>query len=218
MARTVGPGRLGVLLAAALVLGGCGDTNGPTDRPASNDPTAGPTGSETIAPPESFGPPPSPTPDDGTTPLTIDASLLELLPEQVSGVDVVESLDEAALALSNADLQRVGATIDAAVAVDTGSGNLVFALVVALRPGALSDAGFRDWRDSYDEGACADAGLVIGHAEAEIDGRTVYIGTCEGGIRTYHVLVQGDGILISSWSLGDGRFGEELVSNLRIEG
>lgn len=216
MARAVRGGLI-VLLAPMLVVSGCGGQTGPTDRPASAGPTGGPSATEPIAPPESFGPPPSPTPDDGTTALTIDSTLLDLLPTEVDGVQVVEALDEATQAISNETLQLVASAIDAGVAVDTGSGNLAYAIVVRLRPAALSDAAFRDWRDSYDEGACADAGLVIGHAEAEFGGRTVYIGTCEGGIRTYHVLVAGGGVLISSWSLGDGRFGELLVSNLRVE-
>jgi hypothetical protein len=212
-ASRIGP----IALLVTIIVAGCGTTDGPTDRPASSGPTSGPSATETIAPPQSFGPPPSPTEDDGTAPLMIDASLLDLLPERVAGIAVVEDLDEATQALSNSDLQTVGSAIDAAVAVDAASANLAYALVVRLRTPGLGAAFFRDWRDSYDEGACAGSGLAIGHAEAEIDGRTVYIGTCEGGIRTYHVLVQGETVLISSWSLGEGNFGEALVSNLRVE-
>jgi hypothetical protein len=207
----------GVLLIAMLVSVGCGATTGPTDRPPSISPTIGPSVIETIAPPASVGPPPSPTPDDGTTPLAIDPGLLDLLPADVAGAPVVEALDEATQAISDEALQGVASAIDAAVAVDTGSGNLVYALVVALRPAALSEAAFRDWRDSYDEGACADTGLGIGHAVQEIDGRTVYVGSCQSGTLTYHVLLEDGGILISAWSLGEGRFGELLVSNLRLE-
>lgn len=209
--------RVRALVLGALLVTGCGGVV-PTEAPASTGPTGGPTATETTAPPETVGPPPTATPDDGTSPLAIDPELLAVLPAEVADIPVTESLDEATLALGNAVLQRVASAVDAAVAVDAGGGNLVYALVVRLRPGALGEAGFRDWRDSYDEGACAAAGLDIGHGQAEIDGRTVYIGTCQGGIVTYHVRLDAQGILISSWSLGEGRFGELLVSNLRAEG
>lgn len=204
-------------LLGGLVLAGCGGLV-PTEPPSSSGPPSGPIATETLAPPETIAPPPSATPDDGTSPLAIDPGLLAVLPADVAGVPVTESLDEATLALGNEALQRVASAVDAAVAVDAGSGNLVYALVVRLRPGALGEAAFRDWRDSYDEGACTAAGLDIGHGQAEIDGRTVYVGTCGAGIRTYHVLLQAQGLLISSWSLGEGGFGEVLVSNLRVEG
>lgn len=211
--------RAGLALALALApaVGACGAT-GPTAGP----PTAGPTIDQgptpTLAPPVSFGPPPTPTPDDGSGPLVIDAALLELLPAEVAGAPVIESLDEATLALGNAVLQEIASAVDAAVAVDTSSGNIVYALIVRLRPARLGEAAFRDWRDSYDEGACAVAGPVIGWAEQVIDGRTVHIGTCEGGIRTYHVRLDGPEILVSAWSLGDAGFGELLLSTLRVEG
>ena len=205
------------LVLGAFIVTGCGGVV-PTEAPSSTGPTGGPTATETAAPPETVGPPPSPTPDDGTSPLAIDPALLAVLPPDVAGVPIAESLDEATLALGNAVLQRVASAVDAAVAVDAGTGNLVYALVVRLRPNALGEAGFRDWRDSYDEGACAAAGLDIGHGQAEIDNRVVYIGTCQGGIVTYHVLLDAQGILISSWSLGEGRFGELLVSDLRVGG
>lgn len=206
----------GGLLVVALAMAGCGGT-GPTLAPPSATPVST-VGAATDTPPSTIGPPPSPTPDDGTSPLTIDPGLLDLLPTDVNGIAVVESLDEATLALSNEDLQRVASAINAAVAVDAASGNLLYALVVQLRPDALGEAGFRDWRDSYDEGACADAGLDIGHGQGTLGGRTVYIGSCQGGILTYHVRLDDLGILISSWSLGEGRFGELLMSNLRVEG
>jgi len=178
--------------------------------------SAGAGASATLEPPVTFGPPPSPTQPDDTTPLSLDSSLLGILPEKINETPVTESLDEASQALSNATLSEIGSAVDAAVAVDTGNGDLVYAWVVKLRPGAFNDNVYRTWRDSYDEGACAAAGGVVGRAEATIDGRTVYVTSCVAGLRTYHVWLKDQDVLISASSLGDGHFGEVLMDNLRV--
>lgn len=204
-------------LVLGLVVAACGVT-GPTEAPPTAGPTIDPRPTATLAPPVTFGPPPTPTPDGDGGPLTIDAGLLEVLPPEVGGAPVVESLDEATLALDNVVLQTVASAVNAAVAVDTASGNLAYALIVRLRPAAFDDQAFRDWRDAYDAGACSAAGAVLGNAEREIDGRIVHIGTCEGGFRTYHVLLPDERVLISAWSLGDAGFGELLMADLRVAG
>jgi hypothetical protein len=91
----------------------------------------------------------------------------------------------------------------------------VYAVVVRLLPDAMDETAFRDWRDSFDEGACSLADGVAGHAETETGGRTVYIGTCTGGLRTYHVWLEDRGVLISASAVGERRLGEHLVENLR---
>jgi hypothetical protein len=85
---------------------------------------------------------------------------------------------------------------------------------VKLKPGVFSDAFIRDWRDSIDQGVCGQAGGVSGNAQATMDGRTVYIGTCEGGVHTYHVHLDGPDVIISANSVGDGRLGEQLMDSL----
>ncbi len=210
------PSTLLALTVVVLALAACGSPV-PTTQPTGGQ-TAPPGATGTLEPPTSVGPPPSPTPDEGTSPLAIDAALLAFLPPDVAGIPVTESLDEATMALGSPVLQEVASAIDAAVAVDTGNANLVYALVVRLREAGIGDEAFRDWRDTYDQGACSAAGMVVGNAEAEIAGRTVYIGTCEGGLRTYHVLIADADLLISAWSLGEGRFGEQLMADLRVEG
>ena len=164
----------------------------------------------------SLGPPPSPTPPDSSSPVVVDATLLAFLPQDVNGSAVTESIDEATNAISNPDLPKIASAVDAAVAVDGGHSNLVYALVVRLLPGKLTDAIYRQWRDSYDQGACADAGGIVGRAETTIDSRTVSITSCVQGIRVYHVWLNEPGILISAWAIGDGKFGELLMDNLRL--
>jgi len=200
------------LLAAILVLAAC--TGGPTATPGPLSTGLGVTPS--IEPPTSFGPPPSPTPPDDATPILLDPTLIAFLPIAVDGIPVTEGVDEAATALSDPALPRIASAVDAAVAVDIGTGNLVYAWIVRLRPGVFTDSDYRGWRDSYDEGACAPAGGVVGRAEATIGGRQAFVTSCATGLHTYHVWLKDQDILISASSIGEGRFGEKLIEGLRV--
>lgn len=173
-------------------------------------------------------PSPSPSPSLGRTEasppaisstspssVTIDPTLLAFLPATVDGFAITESPEAEAAALAGSEIPAVGSGMAAGIAVDGATGQFVYAIVVRLIPAAMNDLVFRDWRDSYDEGACSQAGGVAGHAETEIGGRTVYIGTCNGGVRTYHVWFTEQGILISASAVGERRLGEQLMDNLR---
>ena len=198
-------------LALATLFAACetGDSSG--------GPSSGvPSGAIPIHPAMTVGPPPSPTPDDAT-PAVIDAALLEFLPETVGGAPVTEALDEAALALADPALPRIATALDVGLALDEATRNLVTAHVVRLREGAFDDDTYRQWRDSYDDGACTAAGGIVGRAEATIDERTVHVTSCVAGLRTYHVWIEDEHLLISASSVGDGRFGELLMSELRVE-
>lgn len=201
----------GVLLATTLV--GCA-TDVPSAGPSSA-PSAGPVAPATPEALATNGPPPSPTPDDAG-PIVLDEALLGILPAEIGSTPVKEDLDAASLALSDPVLDQVASAVDAGVAFDAGGGNLVLALVVRLRPGAFGEELFRQWRDSYDEGACAQAGGVVGHAEADIGGRKTYVTSCVEGIYTYHVWLQDQGLLVAASSIGEGRFGEQLLEGLRL--
>jgi hypothetical protein len=202
-------------LASVLVLSvaAC-STPGPTSQALATSISGLPT--DTAPPLTSFGPPPSPTQPDDTTPLVLDATLLTFLPDSVAGIKVTEDQDAAAEALGNQSLPAIASAVDAAVAVDAGSGNLVYALVVRIRPASFGDEAFRQWRDSYDEGACAAGGGVVGNAEATLGGRQTFITSCVGGMHTYHVFLKDQGVVISASAIGDGRFGELLLDNLRV--
>ena len=202
------------LLLLGVVPLGCTDVNGlPTPTPEAGA-TAGIAATQEA--PGSNGPPPSPTALDQSSAVTLDPEVLAVLPESVGGIALTESVDEATQALADPSLPRIAAAMDAAVAADAGSGNLVYAWVVRLRPERFSDEIFRQWRDSYDEGACSGAGGVIRHADATIDARTVYITSCVQSLRTYHVWLEDQGMLVSASAIGDARFGEQLMDNLRV--
>lgn len=205
---------LASLLLPVAILAACSGETGssPTPAPISTDAAA----TATIQPATSAGPLPSPTHPDDSTPIVLDAALLAYLPEAIDGIPVTEDPDEATLALSDPALPRIASAVDGAVAVDTGTGNLVFSWIVRLRPGVFTDSDYRQWRDSYDGGACAAGGGVVGNAEATIGGRQAYLTTCVSGMRTYHVWLKDENILISASSIGEARFGEKLIEGVRV--
>lgn len=204
---------LAALVLPVAVLAACSSDSTP---PPTSGPLATGPSTETLQAPTTVGPPPSPTPPDDTTPVVLDPTLLAFLPASVGGIDVTENADEASTALSDPALPRIASAVDGAVAVDTASANLVLGWVVRLRPGIFNAGDYRQWRDSYDEGACAAAGGVVGHAEATIADRQAYVTSCVGGMHTYHVWLKDQDILISASSIGDARFGEQLLEGLRV--
>ncbi len=200
--------RLLFALAVVFTIGACAPSppSSPSVSPATPAPSA----------PLSTGPP-VPT-DEPTPPVTlvpVDRALLDVLPATVAGLTVEPSPEGEADAASDPGLAALADAFAAAIAVDPQSGDFVFAAVVAVRTGILADDVFRDWRDSYDEGACSQAGGVTGHAEAEIGGRTIFIGSCEGGLHTYHAWLADRDLLVSASSIGAGRLGERLMEGLR---
>jgi len=145
----------------------------------------------------------------------ITTALLAILPPSVDGLEVVENPDGEAAALGDPLLATIGSAIAAGFAIDPASGDFVYAVVVRLLPGAMDEAGFRDFRATFDDGACSQADGVARTAETRIGDRTVYIGTCVGGLRTYHVWLEDRGVLVSASAVGERRLGELLVVNLR---
>ena len=210
--------RTGALAALVLIVTaiGCQPASSPTGtaRPGSSL-VGGSAGVPTLEPPTTLGPPGTETPGPAD-PVVLDPTLLEILPATIGAIPVTESIDEAAQALTDPALPQIATALDAAVAVDTATGNLVYALVVKLRPEAFDASTYAQWRDSYDEGACTASGGVTGRAEATIDERTVHITSCAVGLRTYHVWLEDEGVLISASSIGEGRFGEQLMDSLRV--
>ena len=209
-----GAGIVLAIAAALASLAACSTTTPSATHPPLSTEAGRPTAS--ILPPTSFGPPPSPTAPDDASPLVVDATLLAFLPPAVDGLAVTEDADAAAEALGDRGLPQIATALDSAVVVDAGNGNLVYALVVRLRPTAFGAEAFRQWRDSYDQGACAAAGGVVGNAEATLGGRQTFITSCVGGMHTYHVWLKEQGIVISASSIGAGRFGEKLITALQV--
>jgi len=201
---------LATALAAALALGLIAAACQPGASPSTSLPG---TSAQPTSQPTALGPPVTLAP--GQTPLVpIDPSLLKALPDEVDNLSVLESSEAEADAETNQSLASLADSAAGALAIDPTTSDYVLALVVHLRPNALTDDGFQSWRAAYDQGVCADSG-IIATAESEIGGRTVFVGTCGNGFHTYHAWIQASQLLISASSGGTRRLGELLFQNLR---
>jgi hypothetical protein len=196
--------RIAVAVLVAAWLAGC--ASAPSLSPSASVATP-------VTTPVTTPPPGSAT--ASTSAIAIDPSLLAVVPANVAGFAVTESPEAEASAASGPELPQVATGFAAGLAADPAGGDWVFVVVVALKPGVMSDAVFRSWRDSYDDGACSQAGGVGGHAEAELGGRKAFITSCGGGLRTYHVWLPSRQRLVSVSAVGARRFGEQLVTGIR---
>jgi hypothetical protein len=148
--------------------------------------------------------------------VAVDPSLLSILPPDVAGVPMQPAPDTAAQIAADPSLASEVEAVAVALAVSAGSSaaeDLVIASVVRLQPDIFDETFFRGWRDTYDAAACEPAGGVRGNAESDIDGRQVFIGSCNSGVLTYH-LRYGEDVIVSLTSVGERRFGEQVVQNL----
>ena len=156
----------------------------------------------------------APPPPSGTR-ARIDPSVLSILPATVGDLPVREFLEAEQQAAGDPNLGQNVVRFATAFVGDAKGANWAYVAVVDLRPGAGTDAFFRDWRDSFDTSACEQAGGVAGHSTIEIAGRSVERTNCGSGVRTYHVLVGGTSLLVSVSDFGDGQFGQLVLGALK---
>jgi hypothetical protein len=197
--------RLAATLVLVALLAGCGPDTAP-----SHGAPGGSTGPVDTGTP--VGPGDTDTP---ASEVTIDPSLLAILPRTVDSIAVIEDDDGDDQIRGDDVLPTFASAGVSAVAADASTSNLAFGYVVKLRPNAFSDAIYQDWRETFDAGACTDENQVAGTASATVDGNTVYIGTCANGLHTYHVWLKDRNTLISLWSTGEKKFGLVMLGTLR---
>jgi hypothetical protein len=207
-------GFVAVVTAAALLLVACGSggaSGGSTAAPSvpalPSVSAAAPAASAAGASAGSAGPTVAVNPD-----------LLSFVPESVDGLKLAYDPETTARVTDDPALARDAVGLAIAIAVDPGTSaapELTVVSVVRLRDPSVGDAWFRDYRDSYDQAACASAGGVSGHAETTIDTRQVFIGSCAGGAFIYHVRLASDGIVVSALSVGSRRLGQKVMEGLR---
>jgi len=208
---------VGVILAALVVLSGVGSSTSGPDAPTGTSGSLPPaaTGVPSFASsPPSAAPSSSPSGAGSGGPfVAIDRELLQALPASVAGIPLVEDAQteshDAADPTHAVDL----AALAVALVVDTHSNDLAIATVVRPKPGIFSDAYYRSWRDTFDAGACSQAG------ETTIGGHDTFIARCAGGLLTYHVHLGGgigdDDRIVSISSIGAADFGRLIVEGLR---
>ena len=203
----------GLVATLALVVAACGPAPVGTTTPPVASPVTTPSPTPGSTPDRTDAPGSSATPESPGSGVTEDASLLAVIPADVDGVAVQQ--ETLAFADAASDPSFVANVEAAAFFVAVDASDLASGVVARLRPGVFSDGFFRDWRDSYNEGACAQAGGVAGNAEAELGGRTAYITSCAGGLLAYHAYVDERGVIVSLISVGERRLGEQLVDGIR---
>jgi hypothetical protein len=153
--------------------------------------------------------------------VAVDPSLLDVLPDEVEGQPLRPDAETAADIAVNSDLAPDIEAIGLALYIQPGTDSpdnpddLAIVSIVRTRPGVFGDAWFRSWRSTYDVGACEIAGGVEpGTAVSEIGGHETHIGSCSGGVHTYHVHLPSPDRVVSITAAGEGRFGERVVAGL----
>lgn len=179
-------------------------------RPSPTPPPMTPTPIPTVAP--------SPVGTDGSSGVVVDPTLLDLLPGDIDGVPLNPDPETAAGIAAEGSIAPFVSAIALAtafgpLATDT-SGDYVVVTVARLRPGTFGDLFFRGWRDTFDDAVCGQAGGVDGHAETDIGAHHTFIGTCSGGVHTYHVHLPSRDVIVSMQGLGERRFAELVVAGL----
>lgn len=210
MIRSPGAARRALLVVGAVtVLGGCGAS------------PPGPTPSLTAARPTQPSAPPalSPSLPAASPAVAADPGLLDVLPRTTDRL--TRTYDAETTRRVAGDPSLAADAVGLAMALYTSSGeplasgrDIAIASVVELRDPTADDEWFRRWRDTYDIAACGPAGGLARHAEAEIGGRVVFIGSCVGGAFTHHTRLRDGALVVSVTSVGPGRPGETVMAGL----
>lgn len=217
---------------AALAAIACGPVI-PTPRPSGGTPSSPSSPAATTSPEPSSR---APSPTTATVPIrpagtstatgspsvlplsvTVDPGLLEVLPTQVDGVTLAPDPTTAAEIAADPLLAKSAVSIAVAAAIapgTAGADDIGIASVIRLLPGVFDDAFYLEWRETYNSGACAVADGVQTEEPAEIGGRGAYLGTCVGGVHTYHTYLEDQGFIVSITATGERRFGELILAGL----
>jgi hypothetical protein len=212
-----------VLATILIVIGIAAGSYLALSRPAVAPPSASPTSAaQASQPPSATTPNASPSELRASATavapgaIVIDSFLLKVLPASLKGAPLVENAEAEAHDLTDPALAGQASALAAALAIDTTTSDWAYVSVVHLRVGVFSDPYFKSWRETFDSGACSQAGGVAqSSAETEIAGHKTFIGHCVGGVLTYHVHLSPSDVIVSISALGDQRFGQLVVEGLR---
>jgi hypothetical protein len=145
--------------------------------------------------------------------IVVDPALLDHLPPDIAGVQRTADAETAAEIARQPLLDTFVSAI--AMAIYPSNPDYAVATVARLRPGVYDEAWFRDWRDTFDEGVCAQAGGVdTGRSELELGGRQVHRSACQGGVVIYHAWLPDSGTVVSVQGAGPLDMGRSIVSGL----
>jgi hypothetical protein len=145
--------------------------------------------------------------------VVVDPVLLEHLPPDIAGVTRTADAETADEIARQPLLETFVSAI--AMAIYPSTPDYAVATVARLRPGVYDEDWFRDWRDTFDEGVCAQAGGVdTGRSEIELGGRPVHRSACRGGVVIYHAWLPESGTVVSIQGAGPLDMGRSVVSGL----
>jgi hypothetical protein len=193
--------------AFALSVAGCIP---PRPSPSDSPTPAGEPSASTDGTPSASAPAESPSAAGG---IAVDLALLEHLPAAVAGVARTADEETAAEIAGQPLLDTFVSGIG--VAIYPSNPDYAVATVARLHPDVFDEDWFRDWRDTYDEGACAQAGGVeTGRSEIELGGRQVHRSACQGGVVIYHTWMPESGVVVSVQGAGPLDMGRSVVSGL----
>lgn len=211
-------GQAGLVLSLILTVGACESSTPVTATPGVSAPEVSSAATHATIGPSLPAAQASAPSGSGTTRVVVDATLLRLLPASVGGVALEPDPTTAEQITADPSLAESADAIAVALAIRPGTStgdDLAIASVIRLRPGIFSDAWFETWRTTYDASACDVAGGVKGSpSQVVIAGRTVYVGTCAGDAKTYHVHLGDAGLIVSVTAAGAAHFGELVMAGL----
>lgn len=208
--------------ALVLVVTGCNATASPAlSPPAASEPSARPSSAPSASPAAIVPTSPassaassaSPGPSGPTVP--IDPTLLATLPSTVAGQAITEIPEIEANLKTDPDLVANAAALAVGLGVNSGTGDFAYVAVVELKPMVFTNAWFVSWRQSYDQSACSQSNGLAGTTNTTIGGMSVFVGTCNGGAKTYHVHLTGPDRLVSITSVGSADYGQMVVAGLK---
>ena len=197
-----------------ILVAGCGSGRGPTvSVPAVTSANAP---ASALVPSPSVSPSPtSDLPTSSRLVVEVDRGLLDVIPDVGDGLEL--AFDAETTRQVAADPALATDAVGLAIALYRVPGaadpanDLAVISVIRLRDPSIGEEAYRAWRDTYDASACAVAGGVAGNAQSTINGRVVYIGSCTGGVLTYHVRLRQGAIIVSVTSIGPMRLGEQVM-------
>ena len=143
----------------------------------------------------------------------VDPSLLDRLPVSVEGVALTPDAETAAEIAPT--IEREAGVEAIAVAIYPSLDDYAVVTVARLRPAVFDEDWFRDWRETFDDGVCQQAGGVDpGHSELELAGRQVFRSTCIGGVVIHHVWLPETESIVSIQGAGALDLGRRVVAGL----
>jgi hypothetical protein len=172
----------------------------------------------TQAPATSYNRPIAPTPwpngTVGASGLRINPSLLSNIPLNVGGSPLIEDVIQELQALDDATYAAAFTSYYAARVNNVGDANWLLVTLEERKPEAVNQEFYDQWRDSWFNVSCSQAEGLGSTSTETINGWTVDVGECRGGVVVYVVAID-DGVLLSMMDLGPRRLGRQLIQAIK---